>query len=120
MLSNTLALTDGTTSRDYDLVSRLGMRSVRRDTSATSTEGSALIIDNTVDLNAPTKQNRHLVQFTWSEIDGTTGELYPCSVHMVIARHKKAPDADVLEKVALLADFCGTAANLENLLIGGN
>lgn len=122
MLNNTLTYVDAaTTSRSYDLISREGMNSLRRETTAgvASSNNSGLAIKQTIDLYAPTKANRHLVQFTYTEVD-SEGRTYPITVHAVITRHKQASDAEVLNQVALLADFLGTAGNAEAMLIGSN
>lgn len=121
MLSNTITLTDDDTiAHPYDLVSRLGMDSIRREVGVSSDIGSSLLIKNTVDLNNPSAKNRHLIQLTWNEIDGTTGEIYPCSIHCVISRPKLSADATLLNKVSELRNFLSTTANMENILVGGN
>lgn len=123
MLANTISLDDQAPSTfTFDLVSREGMESVRRETTAgvTSAEGSVLKISNTVDLSAPNNKNRHLVQLQWNDIDGTTGDLYPGSVHVVIARHKKVSDAVIQSKLEQLCDFLLDTSNVADLLRGGN
>lgn len=121
MLSNTITLTDvAVADHPFDLVSREGMSSVRRETGVASNLASSLIIKNTVDLSSPTKQNRHLVQLTLNEIDGTTGEVYPCSVHIVIARHKMHSDASIKDMLAELASLITVDASVSDILLGGN
>lgn len=121
MLANSLTLADDSAvNHTFDLVSREGMNSIRRETSVSSNVGSAMLIKHTLDLNAPDKVNRHLVQFNWNEIDGTTGDIYPCSVHLVISRHKSASDAAITERVHQLESFIADSTNLDELYIGGN
>jgi hypothetical protein len=122
MLSNTLSpeYNSNPDTYDYDLVSRQGMESIRRQVGAPSAEGRALTIKNTVDLSAPTKANRHLVQFTYTEIDETTGEKYPVSVHAVVSRHKMATDAGIAETCYQLSDLLRTQTFLDDILVGGN
>lgn len=120
MLSNTITVNDGTTDHSFDLVSREGMSSVRRETNTSSELGSVFNIKNTVDLSATSQPNRHLVQFQKSEKDATTGELYPVTVHMVVTRHKKASDAFVKEQVALCSNATALAGFMDDVLMGGN
>lgn len=119
MLANSLTLNDGTADHVYDLVSREGMSSVRRELSTDSADGHALVIKNTIDLSNPSAKNRHLVQFNWNEVSAE-GDVYPASVHVVISRHKLVTDAEIEVKIAQLAAFLGVAANIDDILIGGN
>jgi hypothetical protein len=119
MLDNQITLNDGTDDHVYDLVSREGMTSVRRELSTDSADAHALIIKNTIDMSNPSSKNRHLVQFTWNEVSAE-GVTYPASVHIVIARHKLVTDAEISVKVAQLAAFLGVTANIDAILIGGN
>lgn len=122
MLSNTVTLSNdgGTTTADYDLVSREGMNSVRRETGVASELASALIIKNTVDINSQTAKNRHLLQLTKNEEDATTGELYPYSCHVVVSRDKRVTDANVKLMLMELADLISTSADMDDVLLGGN
>jgi len=120
MLANTITLNDGTSDHLYDLVSRKGMESIRRETGVSSTLGSSLVIKNTVDLNSPTAKNRHLVQLVKSELNATTGIFMPYSVHAVVTRDKGVSDANITLMVAQLAAFLGVSANLADVLLGGN
>ena len=121
MLSNSVVLVDDlAANHTYDLVSRQGMESIRREDGVASNLGSALLIKNTVDMNAPTAKNRHLVQLVWNEIDGTTGEIYPASVHAVITRHKMVADSAIISKLDELASFITSTTNMQDLLVGGN
>lgn len=120
MLSNTITLADDSaTDHSYDLVSRSGMTSDRRETGVASSIGSVLSIKNTVVLNDDSP-NRHLIRFGWNEVDGTTGELYPCSVHAVITRHKLATDAALKERLHQLGVLLQTSATIDDILVGGN
>lgn len=120
MLDNTLVLNDGVGDNTYDLVSREGMSSVRREVGVSSKLGSALLIKNTVDLNSPTAKNRHLIQIVQNEEDGSTGELYPFSVHAVITRHKSVADATIKAVCKELAAFLSSSTNMDDVLLGGN
>lgn len=122
MLTNTITLSEdgGTTTADYDLVSREGMSSMRRETGVDSALGSALIIKNTVDINNPSAKNRHLIQLVGNEEDATTGELYPYSVHAVISRDKNVTDATIKKKCVELADFLDNSTDMDDVLVGGN
>jgi len=119
MLSNTIILNDGVGDNTYDLVSRSGMSSVRREVGSASSEASALTIKNTIDLNAPETKNRHLVQISWNEI-GSEGQVYPASVHVVVSRHKMVSDAEIKSRCAEMAAFIGSSTNLTDILVGGN
>lgn len=118
MLSNTITLNDGVADALYDLVSRQGMESVRRETGVSSNLASALIIKNTVDLNAPTAKNRHLIQL--SGLESVSDVLYPYSVHCVISRDKNVTDASIKLKLVELAAFISSSTNMDDVLIGGN
>lgn len=120
MLSNTITLSNdgGTTTADYDLVSRQGMESVRREVGIDSALGSALVIKNTVDINSPTAKNRHLIQLVTNE--EISGELYPFSVHVVISRDKTVTDSAIKLKLVELADLISTSASMDDILVGGN
>lgn len=120
MLADSIVVNDGTNNHTFSLVSREGMNSMRREIGVSSELASMLQIKNTVDLNAPTKPNRHLISFSLSEKDATTGELYPISVHAVIARHKSASDSSVKTVVTLLSALLGVSATIDDVLIGGN
>lgn len=121
MLSNEITLSDGTDSHTYDLVSRVGMNSIRRHTTDDSAKGRALIIKNTVDISpTSTAQNRHLIQLMRSEINPTTSEKYALSVHVVIARDKDVDDALLKKEIAQLVAFLSVDANITDILLGGN
>lgn len=120
MLDNTITLSDGTLTHDYDLVSRLGMESLRRETGVPSREGSVLQIKNTVDLNAPASKNRHLIQLFWKDDDADGVASYEGSVHVVISRDKNVSDDKLINKLKQLAAFISSQTNVEDVLIGGN
>ena len=120
MLSNTIQLTDGTTPLDYDLISREGMESIRRETVVDSSVAGTLIIKNTIDLNNSTTKNRHLIQLQEKQVDAVTGEVYEGSVHVVVARHKSFTDAELKIMLLRLADFISTSADVTDVLRGGN
>lgn len=120
MLANQITLNDGTDNHIFDLVSRSGMNSVRRETGVSSTLASVMEIKNDVDLNSATKHNRHLVRLAYNDVDAVTGDLYPVSVHLVVSRHKKADDATILKKITCLADFLAPTTDVTNVLLGGN
>lgn len=120
MLDNTVTANDGTNNHTYDLVSRQGMESLRRETGVPSREGSCLKISNTIDLSNLEAKNRHLIQFFWKDDDADGVPSYEGSVHVVIARHKNVTDAKLLLKLAQLADLIGDSAIMNDVLIGGN
>lgn len=122
MLDNTITLNDGTNSKTYDLVSRQGMESLRRETTSgvPSREGSTLKVSNTIDTNNLAAKNRHLVQLYWKDDDADGVPAYEGSVHVVIARHKNVTDAKLLSKLAQLADMLVDATSMGKILIGGN
>jgi hypothetical protein len=122
MLSNTLTLNDGTTDHDYDLVSREGMNSIRRETGVDSHLASSLVIKNTVDLGNSAARNRHFValQGFYEDTVDNPGILLPWSVHVVISRHKLVPDSLLLDRCVRLADFLDNASDVTDVLVGGN
>lgn len=120
MFSNTITLNDGTNDHLFDLVSRQGMKSDRREQSVASQAASVLTLQNTIDLNNQAATNRHFIRFGWNDIDATTGELYPGSVHAVVQRHKLVDDANIIIKCALLSAFLGSSTNVSEMLVGGN
>jgi hypothetical protein len=121
MLDNVLTLTDDSAAdHDYDLVSREGMNSVRRDRAVSSDLTNSLVIKNNINLNAMNQENRHLVQLNWKEKDPLTGEYYSASAYMVVARHKKITDASIASKVTMLTSLALQTDFLSNILIGGN
>lgn len=121
MLADVITINDGVTARAYTLVSRVGMDSVRRETTAgiASSSLSGLVIKHTLDDKAKSKPNRHLVSITFTEVD-TAGVLQTTTVHTVITRAKGATDAVVKKLVQMQSAFLGVGANVDQLLIGGN
>lgn len=122
MLSDTQSVNDGAVARSYALVSRENMNSARRETTAgtPSAAGSFLTVKHTLDVKATSKPNRHLVQFSYTEVNATTGEAMPITVHAVITRHKGASDAQVKKQTVMLANFLLAGTNIDNLMIGAN
>lgn len=120
MLANTITLADNAlTDHDYDLVARAGMTSDRRETVVASKVESVMQIKNTIVFNSDTP-NRHLIKFSWNEVDATTGDLYPCSVHAVITRHKLADDDNIRHRLTQLANFLLDGSSISDVLRGGN
>lgn len=130
MLSNIITLHDlaavDPVIHSYDLVSRLGMSSLRRETTvgSVSSDQSALTIKNTVDMQSP-KPNRHLIKLSRSfEVNATTGERQDVSVHVVITRGKSVSDDQVLLMCNQLASFMteesGSGSLILPVLLGGN
>lgn len=120
MLTDTIALTDGTTELTFSLVSRAGMTSKRVQSTGSSLLAAQLDIANTVDLANTSKTARHLVKISWREQDATTGEVYQASVHAVLTRHPKVTDASILSQCERLGQFISTNANVTEVLRGGN
>lgn len=122
MLDNTITLNDGVNNKTYDLVSRQGMESLRRETTSgvPSREGSTLKVSNTIDTNNLAAKNRHLIQLYWKDDDADGVPSYEGSVHVVVARHKNVTDAKLLSKLAQLADIIADSAQMGKILIGGN
>lgn len=121
MLTDVVTINDGVAARAYTLVSRQGMDSVRRETTAgvASSSLSGLTIKHTLDDKAKTKANRHLVSITFTEYD-TAGIAQTTTVHTVITRAKGATDTCVKKLVQMQSAFLGVGANVDQLLIGGN
>lgn len=120
MLPDTITLADMTpANHSYDLVSRQGMNSDRRETGVASKIASVLSIKNTVDLSSDAV-NRHLIRFGWNDVDATTGELYPCSVHVIIQRHKLADDADLNQRLHQLGNLIMNETYMNDVFMGGN
>lgn len=120
MIADSITLTNvAVADQIYDLISREGMNSVRRHTTASSALQKAVNIKHTLDLKAKTKPNRHLVAVTAATQDADGNDL-AYSAHVVITRHKQATDADVTDAVAELVSFLSVPANIAQLLIGGN
>lgn len=121
MLTDVITINDGAANRAYTLVSREGMDSVRRETTAgvASSSMSGLVVKHTLDDKARNKPNRHLVSITFTEYD-TAGSPQVSTVHTVITRAKGATDATVKKLVAMQAAFLAVGANVDQLLIGGN
>lgn len=122
MLTDVVTLNDGTNDKTYALVSRVGMESVRRETTAgvPSREGSALKVSNTLDVSNLSAKNRHLIQLYWKDDDADGVPAYEGSVHIVIARHKNVTDAKLLNKLAQLADIISDSTQMNAVLLGGN
>lgn len=121
MLSDVLTLNNGSADQTYTLISREGMSSKRRNTTAgvLSSNNAALIIKHTIDEKSKTKPNRHLVLVQHTEQDAG-GVDRASQAHLVITRDKYATDAQVAKNVAVLVDFFSDPANVAALLIGGN
>jgi hypothetical protein len=121
MLTDILTLNDGVAAQAYTLVSREGMNSVRRKTTAgtLSSAMAELVIKHTLDNKAKTKPNRHLMSVTESEQD-TAGNTQTATVHYVITRSKGVSDALVLKLAETLANALGDPAIVAQVLIGGN
>lgn len=120
MLSNTLTVTDGTTPVNFDLVSREGMKSIRREDGATSQTARTLSIQNTVDPFNQAAKNRHYAQLIWNEVNAETGVISNGACHTVITRDKLLTDASVIQNVAYLHNLFTIAGALESLMVGGN
>lgn len=121
MLTDVISLNDGAVARAFTLVSREGMNSVRRETTAgtSSSSLSGLTIKHTLDDKAKTKPNRHLAAITFTEIDAA-GIAQTATCHVVITRAKGHSDAGVRKLVNMLAAFMADDANVDQLMIGGN
>lgn len=121
MLNDVVTINDGVTARSYTLVSRIGMDSVRRETTAgvLSSALSGFVVKHTLDDKAKSKPNRHLVSITYTETD-TAGVLQTATVHTVITRAKGTTDTMVKKLVQMQSAFLGVSANVDQLLIGGN
>jgi hypothetical protein len=121
MLTDVITVNDGVVARAYTLVSRNGMDSTRRETTAgiVSSALSGLTVKHTLDDRNIAKPNRHLVAFTYTEYD-TAGKAQTCTAHCVITRAKGSTDAQVKKQIAMLAAFIAVGANQDQLLIGGN
>lgn len=122
MLTDVVTLNDGTDDNTYALVSRTGMESIRRETTAgvPSREGSSLKISNTIDINNLAAKNRHLIQLYWKDDDADGVPAYEGSVHVVISRHKNVTDDKLKLKLAQLADLITDATAPGSILLGGN
>lgn len=121
MLADILSLNDGVVARAYTLVSREGMNSLRRETTAgvVSSSLSGITIKHTIDDKSKTKPNRHLVSITFTEFD-VAGNPQTTTFHQVVTRSKGSTDAVVKKLVAMGAAFWATGANVDQILIGGN
>lgn len=121
MLADVISINDGVAARSYTLVSRNGMDSVRRETTAgiASSALSGMTIKHTLDDKAKTKPNRALVSITYTEYD-TAGVPQTATVHTVITRAKGVSDTCVKKLVQMQSAFLGVSANVDQLLIGGN
>lgn len=121
MLADQISVNDGVAARTYKLISRVGMDSVRRETTAgvLSKSNSGFVVKHTIDAKSTSKPNRHLVSFSFTEYDANAASM-SVQAHAVITRHKGASDAEVLKQVEMLANFLGEPANVSTLLIGGN
>lgn len=121
MLSDTLTLNNGAADQTFQLVSRVGMDSMRRNTTAgvTSSENFKFVVKNTIDDKKDSKPNRHLILVTATETDAN-GVKSTAQVHRVITRSKGFTDAGILKLVAIANDFDATPANVSATLIGGN
>jgi hypothetical protein len=120
MITDIVTVNDGTKDRSFTLVSREGMNSVRRETTAgvLSKSNSNLAIKHQMDPKATTKPNRHLVAFSETEYDAN-GKALVGTVHIVITAPKEATDA-LIDKLAVMTTAFLTAPNRAQLLIGGN
>lgn len=121
MLADVQTVNDGVAARAYTLVSRSGMDSQRRETTAgvLSSSLSGLTIKHTLDDRNVAKPNRHLVAFTYTQYDANM-KPQTCTAHAVITRAKGCTDTEVKKQISLLAAFLAVAANQVELLIGGN
>lgn len=121
MLSDAISLNDGAVVRTYTLVSRIGMDSIRRETTAgvSSAANSSMSIKNTIDPKNLAKPNRHLVSFSFTEYD-TAGKPCVSTVHAVITRAKGSSDAVVIQLSEMLGAFMADQVSVGKVLIGGN
>jgi len=117
MFDNVIVLSDGA-NKSYDLISRTGMKSLRRELGVASNTASTLAIEHSIDLNNPSTKNRHLTKLSWNEV--IDGVVYPASVHVVISRHKMVSDTSIKSKLLQIADLINTEADQDKLLLGGN
>lgn len=121
MLTDQITLNDGVADRTFTLVSREGMDSIRRETTAgtPSSANSMFVVKHTIDSKNKSKPNRHLVSISYSETDAS-GNPLTATVHTVITRNKGCTDAMVGKLAEMQSKFFDTAANVTSLLIGGN
>lgn len=121
MLTDAIVLNDGVVARTFTLVSREGMNSVRRETTAgtPSSAMSSLSIKHTIDEKNLTKPNRHLLAITFTTYDAA-GKACTSTAHAVITRAKGSADADVIKLVEMLGAFLADQAQMGQVLIGGN
>lgn len=121
MLSDAITLNDGAANRTYTLVSRLGMDSIRRETTAgvPSAANSTLTIKNTIDGKNAAKPNRHLISFTYTEYD-TAGKPCVSTAHTVLTRAKGSSDDCCVKLLEMLGALCADQVSMGKVLIGGN
>lgn len=121
MIGDIVNVNDGTAGREFTLVSRAGMDSIRRETTAGSSavNQSTMTIKHTLDIRALNKPNRHLVSFSFTDYDAA-GKPLLTTVHAVVTRHKAAPESTAHELSQCVASFFGGTAEFTQLLLGGN
>lgn len=121
MLNDVITTTDPeAATTDYTLVNRDGYNSLRRNLAAESARQDKLEIKNTIDLNAVTKPNRHLILLSKNLEDAVSGEIQTATVHVVITRHKELSDGMVVEMCYELGSILENTTIMGQILQGAS
>lgn len=116
MLSNTLTITDGTTSIDVDLVSRTGTKSIRVDMAAESATARKV----TIDTQLPGVPRQRVAGIMNKKYEMPDGSHTSNQISLVISRDDGYPDSEVIKDVAYMLDLYGLAGFVQQIVRGGN
>lgn len=112
-------LNDGTSTPTYSIVSLLGGKSIRKDSSQDLNTPAALTISHQVNGSGTAAVARRMVRLDKTLEDGTSGEIATASVHLVLTvPNSVITKADIQLEVNKLVDFITTAGYLDKLLNG--
>jgi len=116
MFSDTIALTDGTTARDFSTISVVDQKTVRR-VSAEGLNNPRILTISTQSTRNGT--HRHAVRLDKTAEYNADGDQHRTSVYIVIENPVTAPSQDEVDwQIEALCNFMTTAGNVEKILNG--
>lgn len=116
MLNDQITISDGTSNHSYTRYYQAGLEARRSEDGTTTAQGSIMTVANTIDASGSSK-NRHLIKLAKNQVNETTLETYPGSVHAVIARDPKFTDTELILMCKQLGNYL-LSADVAKILKG--
>lgn len=116
MLNDQITISDGTNNHTYTRYYQAGLEARRSEDGTDAARASVMTVANTIDVSGSSK-NRHLIKLAKNQVNGTTLETYPGSVHAVIARNPKFTDAELILMCKQLGNYL-LSADIAKILKG--